>query len=146
MNAPEQSRMREDLEGIFSKRVKEGDMPKNDSELLKPELAGFDGSRLTLKFPLELWQCNGQGNIQGGIISCMMDLGFGALAHVLSGGPVATVDMTTSYIRGIKPAEKHVTAEIEFTHIGRRMLHGEARVLNGEGRLAASASTNIMRL
>lgn len=139
--------MVEKLKTIISKRAADGAEPVNDSELLKPEFISFSKDKtLVLKFPLFPWQRNGQNNIQGGIISCMMDLAFGVLSYVLTGGAVATVDMTTNYVKAIGPDEPFITIEAKFPHIGRRILHGECKAANAADATVASASTNIIRL
>ena len=136
------------LTEIFAKRAEAGHMPKNDSALYQPELVELlEDGLLILKFPVLEWQCNGLGNIQGGQISSMIDLAFGAYSYVLADcSPAATVDMTTNYIRGVSPADKFLIIETHFPNRGRRILHGESKVYTEQRKLVATASTNIIRL
>ncbi|MCL1910648.1 MAG: PaaI family thioesterase [Leptospirales bacterium] len=136
------------LIGIFSQRSKEGATPANDSELLQPEFIELtDEGLLTLKFPVLNWQRNQAGNLQGGMISCMMDLPFGAFAYVTFGfKPPATINMITNYIRPIGPSEDSLIIKTIFRGKGRRILYGESEAYNIKGKLTATASTNIIRI
>ena len=133
---------------IFAKRAKNGAIPANDSELLQPEFIELtEDGLLTLKFPVFSWQRNGDDNLQGGMIGCMMDLTFGAFAHVIFDyGPVATISMTTNYLRQIGLSENYLITKTIFKRKGRRILYGESEAYNANNKLAVIASTNIMRL
>lgn len=142
------SEMEKTLIEIFSQRAKLGETPKNDSELLQPTFLQLtqDGL-LVLKFPVYEWQCNGLGNLQGGMMSAMLDLAFGAFSYVLAGCiPMATIDMTSNYIRSVTPADEFVLIETVFPNRARRILHGESKAYKQEGKLVATASTNIIKL
>ena len=133
---------------IFSQRAKEGASPVNDSELLQPEFIELtkDGL-LTLKFPVFDWQKNGLGNLQGGMIGCMMDLALGAFAYVnFDCNPAATISMITNYVRPVDRSEKYLIIKTIFKGKGRRILYGESEAYNTKGKLSAAASTNIIRL
>ena len=133
---------------IFSQRAKKGIMPANDSELLQPEFVELtEAGLLTLKFPVLSWQRNQTGNLQGGMISCMMDLPFGAFAYVTFGfTPPATINMATNYIRPIGPSEDSLIIKTIFRGKGRRVLYGESEAYNAKGKLSATASTNIIKI
>jgi len=132
---------------IFAKRAKNGAQPVNDSELLQPEFIELtEDGLLTLKFPVFNWQRNGADNLQGGMIGCMMDLTFGAFAHVIFDGLVATISMTTNYIRPVGLSENYLITKTIFKGKGRRILYGESEAYNANDKLVAIASTNIIRL
>jgi len=133
---------------IFSQRAKKETTPANDSELLQPEFIELtEEGLLTLKFPVSGWQRNQLGNLQGGMIGCMIDLTFGAFGYVLFGcNPTASINMTINYIRPVGPSENYLITKTVFKGQGRRILYGESEAYNREGKLSATASTNIIRL
>jgi len=144
--SPEEERAK--LIEIFSQRAKEKTMPVNDAELLQPEFIELtEGGLLTLKFPVWGWQRNQLGNLQGGMIGCMMDLVFGTFGYVTFGcKPAATINMTTNYIRPVTPQENYLIIKTIFKGKGRRVLYGESEAYNTKDKLSATGSTNIIQL
>lgn len=85
----------------------------------------------------------GNGVIQGGIVSAMLDFGmiFAAFSMTPANSTLATISQTTNYFRAARIGELSVEAELERT--GRSVMNGRASLYGPEHALLASASAPI---
>jgi uncharacterized protein (TIGR00369 family) len=79
--------------------------------------------------------CNGEGYVQGGIYTALADEAIVlAIYQTLDvGETIATITETTSFMRGVNRGT--LRAEGRVVKRGRRVIFGEGRVVDGEGRL-----------
>lgn len=91
-------------------------------------------------------ECYTQGNgvVQGGIISAMLDFGmiFAAFSKIPVDSSVATVSQTTNYFRPVFPGDLVVEAELEKA--GRTLISARASLFDLDNSLLASATAPIM--
>lgn len=85
----------------------------------------------------------GNGVIQGGILSAMLDFGmaFAAFSVAEAGVTVATVSQTTSFFRPAPPGGFTVEAEVEKA--GRTVIHTRAVIYDGTGQAVAAATAPL---
>ena len=85
----------------------------------------------------------GNGVVQGGIISAMLDFGmtFAAFSKIPVEASVATVSQTTNYFRPVFVGELIVEAELEKA--GRTLINARASLFDSERSLLASATAPI---
>lgn len=85
----------------------------------------------------------GNGMIQGGIVSALLDFGmiFAAFSQTPVGTTLATVAQTTNYFRPALSGELFVEAELE--KIGRSMVNARAALFDAEHKCIASATAPI---
>ena len=85
----------------------------------------------------------GNGVVQGGIISAMLDFGmiFAAFSMVPVDATVATVSQTTNYFRPVFLGEVIVEAELEKA--GRTLINARASLFDADRTLLASATAPI---
>lgn len=85
----------------------------------------------------------GNGFVQGGIISAMLDFGmvFAAFSQVSAESSVTTVSQTTNYFRPVLAGELLVEAELEKA--GRMLINARAVLRDTSGKLLASATAPI---
>ena len=85
----------------------------------------------------------GNGVVQGGIISAMLDFAmiFAAFSKVPVDATVATVSQTTNYFRPVFLGELTVEAELEKA--GRTLINARASLFDSERSLLASATAPI---
>jgi len=85
----------------------------------------------------------GNGVIQGGIISGMLDFGmiFAAFSMVPPAATITTVSQTTNYFRAGMVGELTVEAELE--KVGRTLINARARLFSADQKLLASATAPI---
>ena len=139
---------RAQLKHLLDSRAEKGHGPKGDIEVLETRFVEYtDDGTLVVKIPIREWQLNGVDNVQGGILTYMIDCVFGSMSFVTSGcNPVGTVDMTSNYLRPVTAADGEVTIRAKIVTNSKRVMHAEAELYNGQGKLAVTASTNIMKL
>ncbi len=85
----------------------------------------------------------GNGAVQGGIVSAMLDFGmiFAAFSMVPAHATVTTVAQTTNFFRAARTGRLVVEAELE--KVGRTLINARATLSNPDGVLLASASAPI---
>ncbi len=106
-------------------------------------VAHVPGTSLTVAFPVRETQTNPVGFLQGGFICAMFDNVFGPLAFATTKKPCLSVDMNVTFVRGLKPGEV-VTVMAEFVSKTKMLLQMKAECFNAKGKLAATASSNLM--
>lgn len=85
----------------------------------------------------------GNGVVQGGIVSALLDFGmtFAAFSQVAADSTVATVSQTTNYFRPAQAGELLVDAELE--KVGRTLINARATLCDAAGTHLASATAPI---
>ncbi len=138
---------RECLRALLAARAEKGEIPRGDIEVLETEFQEYtDDGELTVKIPVRPWQVNGLDNVQGGILIYMIDCVFGAMSFVTNEcRPVGTIDTTANYLRPVTLADGEVTIRARAVTNSRRMIHATAELYNAKGKVAVTASTNIMK-
>ncbi len=139
--------LREKLKAILSDRADDGEQPKGDIQVLKPEFIDYDDEGwLTVEFLPQEWQKNGIDVVQGGILGYMLDCVFGPFAYIVSGGKLAgTVDTTTNFLRPVAADGRSITVKARMVTNAKRMMHAEGILYNADGKIAVTASTNLMK-
>jgi uncharacterized protein (TIGR00369 family) len=105
-------------------------------------LAAQDG-RVRLGFTVGDAFTQGNGVVQGGIVSAMLDfaMSFAAFSMVPASATVTTVAQTTNYFRPARSGEFTVEAELE--KVGRTLINARASLRGPDGVLLASATAPI---
>ena len=106
--------------------------------LLKPEVLEHGGGRAVLRFtPEPIWTI-GNGVVQGGIVTAMLDM---AMAFAANGLSTATITIDI-----VRPATGVLTATGEITKKGRRLLFATGELHDGDGRLVARGNQTAIPL
>jgi uncharacterized protein (TIGR00369 family) len=94
---------------------------------------GFDGKPDFL---------NPAGNIQGGILSAMLDDTMGPIVVAATGGAAfpTTIDLHVHFIRPVPPGPISVTAEI--TNMGKQLVFLEGQLFDSAGKLCTRATAS----
>lgn len=113
---------------------------------MKAEILGYEkGKSITVAFPVEEYQTNPMGVMQGGVIAAAFDNAFGPLSYLVAKKPTTTIDMNIQYIRGVATGQKVVvSATVEAK--GFSTIHMIAKMETEKGKLLATASTNLLIL
>lgn len=140
---------REQLRQLLGSRAQKNSDPRGDIEVLQPQFIEYtDDDELVVEIPVRPWQVNGIDQVQGGVLAYMIDCVFGPLSFVTSGyNPVGTMDMTTNYLRPIVLTDNdRITIRARIITNSRRVMYAEAKLYNSAGKLAVTASTNIIKI
>ena len=139
--------LREKLRAILSDRAAEGERPKGDIQVLEPEFVDYDDEGwLTVDFLPQDWQKNGINVVQGGILGYMLDCVFGPFAFIVSEKKLAgTIDTTTNFLRPVIADGRKIRVKARMITNAKRMMHAEGILYNADGKVAVTASTNLMK-
>lgn len=105
---------------------------------------GYDDAEqtCTVHLPYAAHLSNPQGSVHGGVISTVMDISMGHLCHRFL-STAMTVEMQLRFFR---PLTTDATCTGRVIKAGRRLVHLESRLVDGEGRLTAFATGSWHRL
>ena len=139
--------LREKLRAILSDRAAAGERPKGDIQVLEPEFVDYDDEGwLTVDFLPQDWQKNGINVVQGGILGYMLDCVFGPFAFIVSEKKLAgTIDTTTNLLRPVIADGRKIRVKARMITNAKRMMHAEGILYNADGKVAVTASTNLMK-
>ena len=139
--------LREKLRAILSDRATAGERPKGDIQVLEPEFVDYDDEGwLTVDFLPQDWQKNGINVVQGGILGYMLDCVFGPFAFIVSEKKLAgTIDTTTNFLRPVIADGRKIRVKARMITNAKRMMHAEGILYNADGKVAVTASTNLMK-
>lgn len=139
--------LREKLRAILSDRAAAGERPKGDIQVLEPEFVDYDDEGwLTVDFLPQDWQKNGINVVQGGILGYMLDCVFGPFAFIVSEKKLAgTIDTTTNFLRPVIADGRKIRVKARMITNAKRMMHAEGVLYNADGKVAVTASTNLMK-
>jgi uncharacterized protein (TIGR00369 family) len=88
---------------------------------------------------------NGMGAVNGGVLAVVADFAVSTAAMTLlpMDLPVATTTLNLSYLRPVPSTGGRLRAEGRVLHLGGRVAHAEAVVLDGRGRHCVHATATL---
>jgi uncharacterized protein (TIGR00369 family) len=91
---------------------------------------------------------NPAGVVHGGYAATVLDsaVGISVLTALPPGKSFTTLELKVNYIRALPQDGSPVTATGEVIHVGRSTATAEGRIMDGQGRLLAHATTTCMIL
>ncbi len=86
------------------------------------------------------------GSVHGGYAATLLDSACGCSVHsrLTSRQGYTTLELKIAYHRGLSDASGPVRAEGRVLSIGRRTAFAEGKLLDGQGRLCASATSTLL--
>ena len=110
---------------------------------MRMHIVEAEAGHVVARFTLDERFSQGNGFIQGGIVSAMLDFGmvFTAFSQVPAEATIATVCQTTHYLSPARIGNFVVEATLE--KVGRSMIHARATLADDAGKPIASASSPI---
>ncbi|NUS52125.1 MAG: PaaI family thioesterase [Nocardioidaceae bacterium] len=86
------------------------------------------------------------GSVHGGVFATLLDSAAGCAVHstLPAGSGYTSVDLNVKFVRGITAATGRVVAEGVVVNRGRRLVLAEARLVDGDGRLLATATSSCL--
>ncbi|HEX5600802.1 MAG TPA: hotdog domain-containing protein [Hyphomicrobiaceae bacterium] len=133
------------MDEIAARRAFETALKTQQPAFEKLFLARFFGLEFTytddacrVEFPVSDFMFNSQGTVHGGVTAFVLDSAMGhLLKHAV--GPGTTLEMKVQYLAPVRPPR--ATCEAKFLRKGQRIAFLEARLWDGEGTLAAVATS-----
>ena len=86
------------------------------------------------------------GSVHGGIVTTLLDTALGtSVQSLLPPGKVATtMDLHTRFHRPVTTAVARVFADARAVHVGKRTATSEARLIDADGKIYATATSTLM--
>lgn len=91
-------------------------------------------------------QYNPIGSVHGGVYATVLDSAAGCAVHstLVRGERYTSLDLSVKFLRGITLESGRVTCTGRVRHAGRRTALAEAELVDGEGRLLATATSSCL--
>jgi uncharacterized protein (TIGR00369 family) len=88
------------------------------------------------------------GSVHGGIITTLLETALGSVVQSLlpAGQAATTMDLHTRFHRPVTAATGKVFADAHVVHAGRRTATSEAKLVDGGGRVYATATSTLLIL
>ena len=99
----------------------------------------YPGETCVIRFPVHDFMFNPQGSLHGGVTAFVLDVGMGHLLRHNLKIPGTTMEMKTQYFAPIRGPQAR--CEARFLHKGHSVSFLEARLFDGDGTLAAAATS-----
>jgi uncharacterized protein (TIGR00369 family) len=111
-------------------------------------VTGFEASRgsVVVGFDPQEYHYNALGTVHGGVIATLIDIATGAAVHSLlkAGQGFTTLTLEIKYHRAVTVNAGRLTAKAEVIARGREIATAEARVVDRNDRLFATATSTLM--
>ena len=104
------------------------------------------GKMLTAEIKFDTRFCNPMLVFQGGFLCAAFDEVFGPLTYMASDRPVATVEMSTTFLRPFTEKDASITVRGELVAKTRSMLYLKAEAKNKDGKLMACSTNHSLIL
>ncbi|MGR4863147.1 PaaI family thioesterase [Caulobacter sp. LARHSG274] len=88
------------------------------------------------------------GTVHGGYVATLLDSACGCAVHsrLAPGQGYTTLELKVAYHRALTDASGPVRAEGTIVNLGRRVAFSEAKLVDAEGRLCATATSTLLLL
>lgn len=90
--------------------------------------------------------CNPVGIFQGGFLCAVLDEVFGPLTYMASGRPVATIEMSTSFLRPFTKKDEVILVRADIVAHSKTLLVLKAEARNRDGKLIATSTNHSIIL
>lgn len=106
----------------------------------------FEEGRMVFRLTPQEFHYNPLGTVHGGVFAALLDSACGCAVHTrLPAGVFYTsLDLSVKFLRPVSIATGEITAEGTVVHLGRRMALAEARILDADGKVYATANSSCL--
>lgn len=136
------------LSGIeYLRAIAQGKLPPPPIALLLGfDIEAVEEGRVVFAAETGEHQYNPIGVVHGGLAATLLDSAMGCAVHsrLPRGRGYTTLEIKVNYVRAIKQESGPLRAIGTVVHLGGKTATAEARLLDGEGRLVAHATTTCM--
>jgi uncharacterized protein (TIGR00369 family) len=109
-------------------------------------IAEVDEGRVVMRLTPEEYHYNPIGSMHGGVLATLLDSVMGCAVHTTlpKGRAYTSLEIKVNYVRTVTYESGELSAEGKIVHGGRRSAVAEGTVVDGKGRLCATASTTCL--
>jgi uncharacterized protein (TIGR00369 family) len=131
----------------FIRALRDGTVPAPPIiDLVGLTLTEAEEGRVVMRLTPAEFHYNPIGTVHGGILATLLDSVMGCAVHTTlpQGRGYTSLEIKVNYLRAVTGASGELAAEGRVVHAGRRSAVAEAKVVDAEGRLCATASTTCL--
>lgn len=131
----------------FLRRLAAGEIPAPPiARTLGMEVESVQEGRVVFSLTPSEFHYNPIGSVHGGVYATLLDSAAGCAVHSMlpAGARYTSLDLTVKFLRALGHETGRVTCEGSVIHMGGRTALAEARLLDGDGRLCAYASSSCL--
>ncbi|MFD4636840.1 PaaI family thioesterase [Lentzea sp. NPDC058436] len=131
----------------FLRGIASGEIPPPPvAELVGARVVSADKGSVTFELDPQEFHYNPIGSVHGGIHATMLDTAAGCAVHsaLPAGTGYTSLDLAVRFLRPIRTDTGTVTCVGTLVHLGRRTALAEARLVDGAGRLLATATSTCL--
>lgn len=136
------------LSGLeYLRKIVAGELPPPPiGALMNFGLAELGEGRAVFTVEPAEYHYNPIGVVHGGLAATLLDSAMGCAVHTTlpAGAGYTTLEIKVNYVRPMTAGTGEVRCEASVIHVGGRTATAEGRVLDGEGRLYAHATTTCI--
>lgn len=106
----------------------------------------FDEGRVAFRLKPQEFHYNPLGSVHGGVFAALLDTACGCAVHTrLPAGVFYTsIDLSVKFLRPVSVATGEITAEGTVVHLGSRTALAEARIVDADGKIYATANSSCL--
>jgi uncharacterized protein (TIGR00369 family) len=138
------------LSGLdYLRSIADGDIPPPPvATLLGMELAHVETGRAVFTLEPGEHLYNPIGSVHGGMLTTLLDSALGCAVHSTLDAGVAytTVDLSVTFLRPVTRETGRLICEADVIHTGRKIATARAQIVDGDGRVYATATTTCIIL
>lgn len=139
-----------DLEKIFEEM---GNMKGSENLTLPPNsftamdgkiIEYIEGESIRVSFPVYEKYNNPAGIMLGGFLPVFFDLAFGPLSYLVARKPTSSLDLNTTFIRPVTPADKEIVVTASVVNKSSSYLILEAEAFNNKNKLVGRSTSRML--
>jgi uncharacterized protein (TIGR00369 family) len=120
--------------------------PPPIASLLDMSIVEVESGRAVFELDPAEYQFNPIGSVHGGVLTTLLDSAMGCAVHTMlpAGSGYTTLELKANFLRRVTTETRRLRCEGSVIHLGRTVATAEARIVDGEGRLVAHATTTCL--
>jgi uncharacterized protein (TIGR00369 family) len=131
----------------FMRAILGGDVPPPPIALLMDmSIVEVEPGHAVFELQPAEFQYNPIGSVHGGALTTVLDSAMGCAVHSMlpAGTSYTTLELKVNFLRRVTTDTRRLRCEGSVIHLGRTVATAEARLVDGEGRLVAHATTTCL--
>jgi uncharacterized protein (TIGR00369 family) len=131
----------------YMRAIQNGDIPPPPiALLLDMSIVEVEPGRAVFELEPAEYQFNPIGSVHGGVLATLLDSAMGCAVHAMlpAGAGYTTLELKVNFLRRVTNETGRIRCEGSVIHLGRTVATAEARIVDGESRLVAHATTTCL--
>jgi uncharacterized protein (TIGR00369 family) len=131
----------------YLRAIQNGDVPSPPiALLLDMSIEEVEPGRAVFELEPAEYHFNPIGMVHGGVLTTLLDSAMGCAVHAMlpAGSAYTTLELKANFLRRVTTETGRIRCEGSVIHLGRTVATAQARIVDGDGRLVAHATTTCL--